>query len=258
MPSRPTHPFRLDGRTALVTGAGRGIGRSCALALARAGADVWLTARSTDEIAAVAAQIRSEGGTATASACDVTDAAAVRALVARMPVLDALVNNAGGNTPRAFVDVTEAELDHLLNLNLRAMFLVAQAAARKMLEHPERATRGGAIVNIGSQMGHVGQALRSVYCMAKHGIEGLTKSAAIELAPGGIRIVTVAPTVIATPMVADRMAGADFAQRVLQRIPIGRVGQPDEVAAAVLFAVSPAAALVTGSAILVDGGFTAQ
>ena len=182
----------------------------------------------------------------------------MRALVTRIPVLDALVNNAGGNTPRAFLDVTEEELDTLLSLNLRSMFLVAQAAARKMLEHPERAKRGGVIVNMSSQMGHVGQPLRTVYCMAKHGLEGLTKSAALELGPHNIRVVSIAPTVIETPMVADRMTGADFAQRVLSRIPLGRVGQPEEVAAAVLFAVSPAASLVTGSSILVDGGFTAQ
>ncbi|MCB2006925.1 MAG: SDR family oxidoreductase [Rhodoferax sp.] len=258
MPAHPTHPFDLHGRTALVTGAGRGIGRSCAITLARAGAEVWLTARSADEIAAVAQQMRDEGGSAHAVACDATDSAAMRAVIADIPVLDVLVNNAGTNTPRAFVDVGEDELDALLALNLRAMFLVAQAAARKMREHPERRARGGAIVNMGSQMGHVGQALRSVYCMAKHGLEGLTKAAAIELAPDGIRVVTIAPTVIETPMVAERMRGPDFAQRVLQRIPLGRVGQPDEVAAAVLFAASPAASLVTGSSILVDGGFTAQ
>lgn len=256
--SRFADPFSLEGRTALVTGAGRGIGSSCAVALARAGADVWLMARSVGEIDAVAARIRAEGGCAQAVACDVTDSAAVRLVVASMPVLDVLVNNAGTNTPEPFLDVSEERLDFLLNLNVRAMFLVAQAAARKMLEHPDRAARGGAIIHMSSQMGHVGQTLRSVYVMAKHALEGLTKATALELTPLGIRVVSIAPTVIETPMIAERMASPDFAERVVSRIPIGRVGQPDEVAAAVLFAASPAASLVTGSTIFVDGGWTAQ
>jgi NAD(P)-dependent dehydrogenase (short-subunit alcohol dehydrogenase family) len=250
--------FSLEGRTALVTGAGRGIGSSCAITFARAGADVWLMARNASEIEEVAARIRAEGGRAHTAPCDVTDSAAVRAVIAQIPVLDVLVNNAGTNTPEAFLDVSEERLDFLLDLNVRAMFLVAQAAARKMLEHPDRATRGGAIINMTSQMGHVGQTLRSVYVMAKHALEGLTKAAALELSPKGIRVVSIAPTIIETPMIADRMASPDFAERVVARIPIGRIGQPDEVAAAVLFAASPAASLVTGSAIFVDGGWTAQ
>lgn len=257
-PNANPSPFRLDGRTALVTGAGRGIGRSCALALAGAGAEVWLTARSAGELEEVATEIRAAGGTAHVAACDVTDTAAMRALIDRIEVLDVLVNNAGTNTPEPFIEVSEERLDFLLNLNLRAMFLVAQAAARKMLAHPERSQRGGAIINMSSQMGHVGQPLRSVYVMAKHALEGLTKSTALELSPRGIRVVSIAPTVIETPMVAARLNTPEFAERVLSRIPLGRIGQPDEVAAAVLFAASPAASLITGTSILVDGGFTAH
>jgi NAD(P)-dependent dehydrogenase (short-subunit alcohol dehydrogenase family) len=250
--------FQLTGRTALVTGAGRGIGRACALALAGSGAVVWLTARNQAELEDVAVEIRANGGTAHPVACDVTDPAAVRALIARIPVLDVLVNNAGSNTPEPFLEVSEERLDALWSLNVRAMFLTAQAAARKMLDHPERATRGGAIINMSSQMGHVGQTLRSVYVMAKHALEGLTKTAALELSPLGIRVVSIAPTIIETPMVADRIASPEFTQRVIPRLPIGRVGQPEEVAAAVVFAASPAASLVTGSSIFVDGGWTAQ
>lgn len=252
------HPFSLEGRTALVTGAGRGIGRACVLALAGAGAEVWLAARSPDEIEQAAAEVRAAGGTAHAAVCDVTDANAVRKIIASIPVLDVLVNNAGTNIPEPFIEVSEERLDQLLRLNVRASFLVAQAAARKMLQHPDRARRGGAIINMSSQMGHVGQIGRSVYAMAKHALEGLTKATALELAAQGIRVVSIAPTVIDTPMIAPRMASPDFAQRVLERIPVGRVGQPEEVAAAVLFAASPAASLITGSSILVDGGWTAQ
>jgi NAD(P)-dependent dehydrogenase (short-subunit alcohol dehydrogenase family) len=250
--------FSLAGRTALVTGAGRGIGRSCALALASAGAEVWLVARNGDELEAVAGAIRASGGRAHTAVCDVTDCEAMRRLVDRIPMLDVLVNNAGGNTPEHFLAVTPESFDALWALNVRSMFFTAQAAARKMLEHPQRATRGGAIVNMTSQMGHVGQTLRSVYVMAKHALEGLTKTAALELSPLGIRVVSIAPTIIETPMVADRIGKPDFEDRVISRLPVGRVGQPDEVAAAVLFAASPAASLVTGSAILVDGGWTAQ
>jgi NAD(P)-dependent dehydrogenase (short-subunit alcohol dehydrogenase family) len=250
--------FDLAGRTALVTGAGRGIGRACALALAQAGAIVWLNDRDLNELEEAVAEIRAAGGTAHPMACDVTDSAEIRARIAAMPALDILVNNAGTNVPEPFIEVSEERLDFLLDLNIRATFIVAQAAAKRMLADAERQRRGGVIINMSSQWGHVGETLRSVYCMAKHAIEGLTKSAALELAPHGIRVVSIAPTVIETPMIAERMAAPDFAQRIQASIPMGRAGKPEEVAAAVVFAASPAASLVTGSSIFVDGGVTAR
>jgi NAD(P)-dependent dehydrogenase (short-subunit alcohol dehydrogenase family) len=251
--------FRLDHRAAFITGAGRGIGRACALALAQAGAEVWLAARTRDEIEAAAAEIRYAGASAHAVVCDVTDSAQLRKAIAALPVLDVFVNNAGSNIPEPFIDVSEAHLDELLNLNVRAAFLAAQAAAKKMLESPDRKSRGGAIVNMSSQMGHVGAVNRSVYCLTKHALEGLTKAMALELAPHAIRVVSVAPTFIETPMYR-RMTAAkpEFAQWVHSRIPAGRVGQPEDVAAAVVFAASPAASLVTGTSLVVDGGWTAQ
>ena len=251
--------FRLDGRVALVTGAGRGIGRACAIALAQAGAEVWLLARTHDEIEAAASEIRGAGGKAQAVAADVTDSSKIRKAIEALHRLDVLVNNAGGNIPEPFAEVSEDHLDRLLNLNLRSAFLVAQAGARKMLEAVDRKSRGGAILNMSSQMGHVGAVNRSVYCMTKHGLEGLTKAMALELAAHGIRVLSIAPTFIDTPMYR-RMTEArpEFAQWVTDRIPAGKVGQAEDVAAAVLFAASPAAALMTGTSLLVDGGWTAQ
>lgn len=243
--------FRLDGRKAFITGAGRGIGRACAVALAEAGAEVWLAARTRDEIESAAAQIPK----AHAVVCDVTDSTQVRKAISALPALDVFVNNAGTNIPEPFVEVTDEHLDSLLNLNVRAAFIAAQAAAKKMIE----GKRKGAIINMSSQMGHVGAVNRSVYCLTKHALEGLTKAMALELASHGIRVVSVAPTFIETPMYQKmKAAKPELAQWVEQRIPLGATGKPEDVAAAVVFAASPAAALVTGTSLVVDGGWTAQ
>ena len=236
-----------------MTGAGRGIGRACAIALAEAGAEVWIAARTREDLDKVAAEI---GRAAHPVVCDVTDTAELRKVIAALPSLDVFVNNAGTNIPEPFVEVTDEHLDTLLNLNVRAAFIAAQAAAKKMLE---RKSPGGAIINMSSQMGHVGAVNRSVYCLTKHALEGLTKAMALELAPHGIRVVSIAPTFIETPMY-QRMKAAkpEFARWVEERIPLGGAGKPEDVAAAVVFAASPAAALVTGTSLVIDGGWTAQ
>lgn len=256
--SDPLAQFRLDGRAALVTGAGRGMGRSIALALARAGAEVWLMSRTKLELEQLAADIESAGGRGRVLACDVTDPDAVQRAVRAVPRLDIAVNNAGMNIPEAFVDVSIEHLDRVMTLNVRAVFVVAQAAARKMLEAPDRRARGGSIVNITSQMGHVGAERRTVYCMTKHAVEGLTKALAVELAPHNIRVNSVAPTFIDTPMTAPMFQRPGFSEWVLERIPMGRLGTLEEVAAAVLFASSPAASLMTGTSLVIDGGWTAR
>ena len=250
--------FRLDGRTALVTGAGSGTGRAIALEYARAGAQVVLVARTRSALEETAAAIETEGGRARVQPCDVTDAPALRALIGGLEALDILVNNAGTNIPRPFTEVGDEDLDTLIGLNLRACFVVAQAAARKMLQGRVAGHPAGAIVNVSSQMGHVGSPLRTAYCMTKHGVEGLTRAMAVELAPQGIRVNSVAPTFVDTPLIrrlADTEQKREF---VLSRIPLGRMASEREVALAAVYLASDAAAMVTGTSLLVDGGWTAQ
>jgi NAD(P)-dependent dehydrogenase (short-subunit alcohol dehydrogenase family) len=249
-----TPSLRLDGRRALVTGAGRGIGMACAAALAQAGTHVVLVARTGAEIGAVAQEIRAEGGSAEPLVLDVTDIAAVRAAIARAAPFDVLVNNAGTNRPRSFLDVTEDDYDAITTLNQRAAFFVAQAVARGMVEGGVR----GSIIHMSSQMGHVGGARRSVYCMSKHGIEGLTKAMAIDLAPHGIRVNSIGPTFIDTPLTRPFFKDTAFRDDVLRRIKLGRLGTVEDVMGAVVFLASDAAALVTGTALVVDGGWTAE
>jgi NAD(P)-dependent dehydrogenase (short-subunit alcohol dehydrogenase family) len=245
--------FRLDGKLALVTGAGRGIGRAVALALAGAGAGLVLNSRSPAELEAVAAEIANRGGRAQILPFDVTDAAAARDTIAGLSDLDILVNNAGMNRPQPFLEVDEGTLDRIIALNIKAAFVVAQAAARLMVS-----AGAGVIINMSSQMGHVGSERdRTVYVMTKHAIEGLTKAMAVELAPKGVRVVSIAPTFITTPLTEPFFANPEFRQWVVDRIPQGRIGTVEEVANAVVFLASPAAALVTGSSLLVDGGWTA-
>jgi NAD(P)-dependent dehydrogenase (short-subunit alcohol dehydrogenase family) len=248
----------LAGRTALVTGAGRGIGRGCALALAEAGAQVVAVSRTPSELDTLAAAAAAGGAASPAPAlapavCDVTDSARLRELVAGLDRLDVLVAAAGANLPEPLLEVADEHLDALLDLNVRAVFVTVQAAARRMV-----AAGGGSIVLISSQMGHVGAPRRTVYCTTKHAVEGLTKAAAVELAPHGVRVNSVAPTFVHTPMTAGFLADESFRVEVEDQIPLGRIGRVEDVTGAVLYLASDAAALVTGTSLRVDGGWTAR
>jgi NAD(P)-dependent dehydrogenase (short-subunit alcohol dehydrogenase family) len=253
--SLPTTPsFRLDGKRALVTGAGRGIGLAAAAAFAEAGAHVTLLARSRVEIEAGAAAIRERGGAADALAVDVTDLAAFEKAVQSAAPYDVFFNNAGTNRPQPFVEVSVENFDTIMGLNVRAAFFAAQTIARRLIA----TQKGGSIINMSSQMGHVGAAGRSVYCASKWALEGLTKAMAIELAEHGIRVNTIGPTFIETPMTAPFFADPAFKERVLAKIKLGRLGTVEDLMGALVFLASDASALMTGSALVVDGGWTAD
>lgn len=248
-----TPSLRLDGKRALVTGAGRGIGRAAASALAQAGAHVTLAARTGHEIDELACLLRAEGTEAEAVVTDVTDLDAVEDLIYGGPAFDVLVNNAGTNRPRRFLEVSREDFDDLFDLNVRASFFAAQAFARRLVE----AGRPGCIINVSSQHGHIGAPNRSVYCATKHAMEGFTKAMAIELAPYAIRVNSLAPTFVETPMTQPFLEDESFRDAVLQKIRLGRLGRVEDVMGAIVFLASDAAALMTGSSLVVDGGWTA-
>jgi NAD(P)-dependent dehydrogenase (short-subunit alcohol dehydrogenase family) len=251
----PTPPsFRLDGRRALVTGAGRGIGMAAAVALSHAGAHVTLTARSAGEIEAVRDALRARGHGADCATCDVTDVAAIRALIEPTAPFDILVNNAGGARHGPALDTKEADFDFVTEMNLKGAYFTAQAVARKLVV----AGKPGSLIHITSQMAHVGGPNRSVYCASKFAVEGFSKAMAIEFGPHAIRSNTIAPTFIMTEMVRPFFEKPEFRDWVLSKIKLGRVGQLEDLMGPVVFLASDASALMTGSSLLVDGGWTAE
>ena len=246
--------FRLDGRRALVTGAGRGIGLGLAAALAEAGAAVTLVSRSVGEIEDGAEAIRTEGGLAEAAVLDVSVLSAVAEFFATCPAFHVLVNNAGTNRPKPMQDVSADDYDAVIDLNLKSAFFVAQGSVRRMLADGT----SGSLIHIGSQMGHVGGPNRSLYCASKWGLEGMSKAFALDLAPHGIRSNTIAPTFIETPMTKPFFDDEAFKTSVLAKIKLGRIGTVEDLMGAALFLASDASALVTGTSLIVDGGWTAE
>ncbi len=249
-----TQSLRLDGRRALVTGAGRGIGLAAAGALAEMGAEVTLVARTKADIEAAAAGIRDRGGKADCLVVDVTDLAAVEAALRDRPTYQVLVNNAGTNRTAPFLEVKVEDFDMIMGLNVRAAFFVAQTFARKLAESGEP----GSIINVSSQMGLVGAATRSVYCASKWAMEGMTRAMAVDLAPFNIRVNTICPTFVETPLANSFLKNPDFKASVLSKIKLGRVGTVDDLMGAIVLLASDASALMTGSSIVIDGGWTAD
>ena len=246
--------FRLDGKRALVTGAGRGIGLAAASALADCGAHVTLLSRTANEIEEAAAAIRARGQQADTLVLDVTDLAAMQKAIAAAAPFNILINNAGTNRPKLLMDVTIEDYDAIMGLNVRAAYFVAQAVARRLIEakQPARSSTSRRRWVMSAR------AKRTVYCASKHAMEGFTKAMAIELAPHDIRVNSLGPTFIETPLTKPFFENEAFRTEVLSKIKLGRIGQMDELTGAIVFLASDASRLMTGSALVVDGGWTAE
>lgn len=246
--------FDLAGRRALITGGSRGIGLAAAEALAAFGAHVTLLARPSADLTAAVERLKAEGRSADAVELDVNDTAGVRAAIAARDPYTVLVNNAGTNQPATFLEVTEAQYDTIMTLNVRAAYFVAQAVARRLVA----VGRPGSIINVSSQMGHVGAATRTVYCASKWAMEGMTRAMAVDLAPHGIRVNTLCPTFIETPLASRFLAEEKFCREVLTKIKLGRLGQVGDLTGAIVYLASDASALMTGTSMIIDGGWTAD
>ncbi len=249
-----TPSFRLDGRRALVVGASSGIGMACAVALAEQGAEVWLGARRATELNALVAEMQAEGFAAHALPLDITDVTATEGVLNALPVFDVLVNSAGLARHSPATDTTPADFDAASGLNFRAAYFLTRAVAARLMAEG----RPGSLINITSQMAHVGGIDRAVYAATKHAVEGMTKSMAIEWGPHGIRVNTIAPTFIRTPLTAATFANPERAAWIASKIKLGRVGEVTDVMGAVALLASDAGSLITGTSLLVDGGWTAD
>jgi len=247
--------INLKKKYALVTGAGKGLGRACSLALIEAGAHVIAMSRTRSDLDKLEKDIKKIKGKITKIVCDVTDYQNLLKKIQKIKKIDILVNNAGTNLPELFKEVKQQSLNYLINLNLKAAFNVAQLTVQKMLKNK---IKDGAIVHMSSQMGHVSMEGRSVYSMTKFGIEGLTRGMSLELAKSNIRVNAVCPTYVETPLVKKVFKNKKLKKLVLSRIPMGRTATESDIATAVCFLASSAASMITGTSLLVDGGWTAQ
>ena len=249
--------YNLKNKVALVSGAGKGLGRACALALAEAGANLIIISRTQKDLDQVARIVKKFKSKCKTYVCDITNYNDLKNIINKQSRIDILINNAGTNIPEHFTKVKTKNMERLVKLNTIAAFNLAQLSSIKMIKTKNRKKIGGSIVNMSSQMGHVGGRIRSVYNMNKFGIEGLTKGMAIDLAEYNIRVNSVAPTFVVTPMTKNFLKNKKFKRDTLNSIPLGRFAEMSEIASAVVFLASDAASMITGTSLLVDGGWTA-
>ncbi len=251
-PSTPS--FRLDNKRSLITGAGKGIGLAASIALAEAGAEVVMVSRTKKDLDLLKNHITSKGYKASYEVLDITNIDHIESFLNNEKPFDILVNNAGSNQPSEFINFKSESLDHIMLLNVKSVFHLTKIVVNKMLNYGLK----GSIINVSSQMGHVGAQGRTVYCSSKFALEGLTKSLAIELAPKGIRVNSICPTFIETPLTKPFLENKQFRKEVISKIPLGRLGQLEELMGSFVFLASEASSLITGTSLIVDGGWTAQ
>jgi len=250
--------INLRSRTALVTGAGKGLGKACAIALAEAGAKVIIISRTLSDLTKVEKTIKKTKGSCLKFECDVTDLNKFKSILKKIKRLDILVNNAGANRPEHFTKVKKENMEYLVELNMKAAFNIAQLCTKKMVELKNRKKVGGSIINMSSQLGRVGAPIRSVYNMTKFGVEGLTRGMALELGKYNIRVNSVCPTFVETPMVKAFFKDKKFKQQMLDNIPLGRAARENDVSTAVAFLAADSSNSITGTSLMVDGGWTAK
>ena len=250
--------YNLKNKTAVVTGAGKGLGRACAIALAEAGANLIIISRTKKDLDEVSKKIKKLKSKCKSYNCDITNYNEIKEIINKQPKIDILINNAGNNIPEHFTKVKTKNMEYLVKINTIATFNLAQLCALKMITSKNRKKIGGSIINMSSQMGHVGGPIRSVYNMTKFGLEGLTKGMSIDLAKYNIRVNTVCPTFVVTPMTKKFLKNKKFRRDTLNNIPLGRFAEMPEISSVVVFLASDAASMITGTSLLVDGGWTAK
>ena len=250
--------YNLKNKYAVVTGAGKGLGRACAIALAEAGANLIIISRTKKDLDEVSKKIKKFKSKCKSHVCDITNFNDIKKIINEQSRIDILINNAGNNIPAHFTKVKTKDMEYLVKINTIATFNLAQLCALKMIKSKNRKKLGGSIINMSSQMGHVGGPIRSVYNMTKFGLEGLTKGMSIDLAKYNIRVNTVCPTFVVTPMTSKFLKSKKFKREVLSNIPLGRFAELSDIASAAVFLASDAASMITGTSLLVDGGWTAK